>query len=135
MNAKTEASLDEAEIKNLLDGWIRARRRVWEAFFGVFNANTPAPWKEIVERSTVLCEQMVDSMLEAQAATLTTTLRAFGPPNSMSQLVAAWDEGLRPTTETIAETQPKSGEVRPKEIVEQRPSITEKKAHVPSKAA
>ncbi len=135
MNAKMKASLDEAEIKDLLDDWIRVRRSVWDAFFGLFNANTPAPWKEIVERSTELYEQMVDSVLEVQAATLTTGLRAFGPANSMSQLVAAWDEGMRPTTETAAETQRKSEEVRSKEFVEQRPTITEKKAHAPSKAA
>ena len=135
MNAKMKASLDEAEIKNLLDDWIRARRSVWEAFFGLVNANAPAPWKEIVERSTVLYEQMVESVLEAQAATLTTALRAFGPANSMSQLVTAWDEGMRPTTETAAETQRKSEEVWSKELVEQRPTITEKKAQVPSKAA
>jgi hypothetical protein len=135
MNAKIKASLGEAEIKNLLDDWIRARRSVWDAFFGLVNANTPAPWREIVERSTVLYEQMMESVLEAQAATLTATLRAFGPANSMSQLVAAWDEGMRPTTETAAETQRKSEEVRSKELVEQRPTITEKKAHAPSKAA
>jgi hypothetical protein len=126
MNAKMKASLDEAEVKNLLDDWIRARRSVWQALFGLVNANTPAPWKEIVERSTVLYEQMVESVLEAQAATLTTALRALGPANSM--LVAAWDEGMRPATETAAETQRK-------ELVEQRPTITEKKAQVPSKAA
>jgi hypothetical protein len=126
MNAKMKASLDEAEIKNLLDDWIRARRSVWEALFGLVNANTPAPWKEIVERSTVLYEQMVESVLEAQAATLATALQAFGPANNIRQLVAAWDEGIRPTT--AAETQRK-------ELVEQRPTITEKKAQVPSKAA
>ena len=135
MNAKMKASLDEAEIKHLLDDWIRARRSVWDAFFGLVNANTPAPWKEIVERSTVLYGQMVESVLEAQTATLTTALRAFGPTNSMRQLVAAWDEGMRPTTETAAETQRKSEEVRSKELVEQRPTITEKKAQLPSKAA
>jgi hypothetical protein len=135
MNAKMKASLDEAEIKNLLDDWIRARRSVWGAFFGLVNANAPAPWKEIVERSTVLYEQMVESVLETQAATLTAALRAFGPANSMSQPVAAWDEGMRAATETAAETQRKSEEVRPKELVEQRPTITEKKAQVPSKAA
>ena len=133
MNAKMKASLDEAEIKNLLDDWIRARHSVWDAMFGLVNANAPAPWKEIVERSTGLYEQMVGSVLEAQAATLATALRAFGP--NMSQLVTAWNEGMRPTTETSAETQPKSEEVRSKELVEQRPTITEKKAQVPSKAA
>ncbi len=126
MNAQMKLSLDEAEIKNLLDDWIRARRSVWEALLGLVNANTPAPWKEIVERSTVLYEQMVGSVLEAQAATLTTALRAFGPANSM--LVAAWDEGMRATTGTAAETQRK-------ELVEQRPTTTEKKSQVPSKAA
>jgi len=133
MNAKMKASLDEAEIKNLLDDWIRARHSVWDAMFGLVNANAPAPWKEIVERSTGLYEQMVGSVLEAQAATLATALRAFGP--NMSQLVTAWNEGMRPTTETSAETQPKSEEVRSKELVEQRPTITQKKAQVPSKAA
>ena len=126
MNAKMKASLDEGEIKNLLDDWIRARHSVWEAFFGLVNANAPAPWKEIVERSTVLCEQMVESVLEAQAATLTTALRAFGAANSMSQLVGASDEGMRHATETAAETQRKSEEVRSTELVE--PAITEKKA-------
>ncbi len=76
---------------------------------------------------------MVGSVLEAQAAALATALRAFGP--NMSQLVTAWNEGMRPTTETAAETQPKSEEVRSKELVEQKPTITQKKAQVPSKAA
>jgi hypothetical protein len=128
MNAKMKTSLDETEIENLLGDWIRARRSVWEAFFGLVNANTPDPWKEIVERSTVLYEQIVESALEAQAATLTTALRAFGPANNITQVVAARDEGMRPTTETAAGTQRK-------ELVEQRPTITEKKAQVSSKAA
>ena len=135
MNAKMKASLDEAEIKNLLDDWIRARHSVWEAFFGLVNANAPAAWKEFVERSTGLCEQMVESVLEAQAVTLTTALRAFGQANSVSQLVAAPDEGMRHTTETVAEAQRKSEEVWSDELVEQRPTIAEKKAQVPSKAA
>jgi len=135
MNAKIKASLDEAEIKNLLDDWIRARRGVWDAFFGLINANAPAPWKEIMERSTVLYEQMMESVLEAQAATLTTALRAFAPANGMSQLVAAWDEGMRPTSTTAAETQRKGEEVWSKELVQQRPTVTEKKAQAPSKAA
>jgi len=111
MKAKMEASLlDEAEINNLLetkgltndaeiqsllDDWIRARRRIWDAFFGLVNANAPAPWKEIVECSTGLYEQMVESVLQAQAGVLTTALRTFGPANSMKQLVAAWGEGMR----------------------------------------
>lgn len=128
MNANVKASLDEAEIKNLLDDWIRARRSVWEAFFGLLNANAPAPWKEVVERSTVLYEQMVKSVLEAQAATVTTALRAFGQSYRMGPLVAAWDEGMRPTTEIAAQTQSK-------EPVEQRPTATEKKAQAPSRAA
>jgi hypothetical protein len=135
MNAKMKTSLDDAEIKNLLDEWTRARRGIWDAFFGLVNANVPAQVKEIVERSTGLCEQMVESVLEAQAVTLSTALRAFSPANSMSQLVAASDEGMRHTTETDTETQHKSEEVWSKELKEQRPTITEKKAQAPSKAA
>jgi len=92
---ETKDSANDAEIQSLLDDWIRARRRIWDAFFGLVNANTPAPWKEIVEHSTGLYEQMVESVLQAQAGVLTTALRAFGPANSMKQLVAAWGEGMR----------------------------------------
>jgi hypothetical protein len=135
MNAKmTASSLDEAEIQNLLetkdstndaeiqsllDDWIRARRRVWDAFFGLVNANA---------------QQMVESVLQAQAGALTTALRAFGPANSMNQLVAAWGEGMRRITETAAETQRKSGEVWSNALAEQSLTITEKKAQAPSKA-
>jgi hypothetical protein len=142
MNAKTTASLlDEAEIQNLLetkgstndaeiqrllDDWIRARGRVWDAFFGLVNANAPAPWQEIVKRSTGLYEQMVESVLQAQAGALTTALRAFGPANSMKQLVSAWGEGMRRITETAAETQRKSGEVWSNALAKQSLTITEK---------
>jgi hypothetical protein len=136
MNAKTKALLDEgsmndAEIQNLLDQWIRARRNVWEAFFGLVNANAPTPWKEIGERSTGLCEQMVESVLEAQAAALGAGLRALGPANSMRQLVVAWGEGMRRFSETAAETHRTSGE-----RAEKSPTIMgPKEVHVPSKAA
>src|ERR1700690_755266 len=108
---ETKGSTNDAEIQRLLDDWIRARGRVWDAFFGLVNANAPAPWQEIVKRSTGLYEQMVESVLQAQAGVLTTALRAFGPANSMKQLVAAWGEGMRRVTATAAETQRKSGEV------------------------
>src|ERR1039458_5461280 len=142
MNAKMSASLlDEAEINNLLEtkgwtndagirgvleDWIGAWRRVWDAFFGLVNANAPAPWQEIVKRSTGLYEQMVESVLQAQAGALTTAMRAFGPANSMKQLVSAWGEGMRRITETAAETQRKSGEVWSNALAKQSFTITEK---------
>ena len=132
---ETKGSTNDAEIQSLLDDWIRARRRVWDAFFGLVNANAPAPWKEVVERSTGLYEQMVESVLQAQAGALTTALRAFGPANSMKQLVAAWGEGMRRVTETAAETQRKSGEVWSNALAKQSLTITEKEAQAPSKAA
>jgi hypothetical protein len=132
---ETKGSTNDAEIQSLLDDWIRARRRVWDAFFGLVNANAPAPWKEIVERSTGLYEQTVESVLQAQAGVLTTALRAFGPANSMKQLVAAWGEGMRRITETAAETQRKSGEVWSNAMAEQSLTITKKEAQAPSKAA
>jgi hypothetical protein len=150
MNVKTKASLHEAEIKNLLetkgsmndaeiqnllDSWIRARRSVWDALFGLINANAPAPWKEIVERSTELYAQMVESVLEAQAAGLSTALRAFGPANGMTQLVAEWGEGMRRIAETAVETQRKSGEVWSKALAEPSSTSTGKEAQAPSKAA
>jgi hypothetical protein len=92
---ETKGSTNDAEIQSLLDDWIRARRRVWDVFFGLINANAPAPWKEMVVRSAALYEQMMESVLQAQAGALTTALRAFGPANSMKQLVAAWGEGMR----------------------------------------
>ena len=132
---ETKGSTNDAEIQSLLDDWIRARRRVWDAFFGLVNANAPAPWKEVVERSTGLYEQMVESVLQAQAGALTTALRAFGPANSMNQLVAAWGEGMRRITETAAQTQRKSGEVWSNALAKQSLTITEKEAQAPSKAA
>ena len=125
---ENKGSTNDAEIQSLLDDWIRARLRVWDAFFGLVNANVPAPWKEIVERSTGLYEQMLESVLQAQAEALTTGLRAFGPANSMKQLVAAWGEGMRRITETTAETQRKSGEVWSNALAEQSLTITEKEA-------
>ena len=132
---ETKGSTNDAEVQSLLDDWIRARRRVWDAFFGLVNANAPAPWQEIVKRSTGLYEQMVESVLQAQAGALTTALRAFGPANSMKQLVAAWGEGMRRITETAAETQRKSGEVWSNAMAEQSLTITKKEAQAPSKAA
>src|ERR1700687_2743193 len=132
---ETKGSTNDAEIQSLLDDWIRARRRVWDALFGLVNANAPAPWKEVVERSTGLYEQMVESVLQAQAGALTTALRAFGPANSMNQLVAAWGEGMRRITETAAQTQRKSGEVWSNALAKQSLTITEKEAQAPSKAA
>src|ERR1017187_7930985 len=131
---ETKGSTNDAEIQSLLDDWIRARRRVWDAFFGLVNANAPAPWKEIVERSTGLYEQMVESVLQAQAGVLTTALRAFGPANSVKQLAAAWGEGMHRITETAAETQRKSGEVWSNAMAEQSLTITKKEAQAPSKA-
>ena len=131
---ETKGSTNDAEIQSLLDDWIRARRRVWDAFFGLVNANAPAPWKEIVERSTGLYEQMVESVLQAQAGVLTTALRAFGPANSVKQLAAAWGEGMHRITETAAETQRKSGEVWSNAMAEQNLTITKKEAQAPSKA-
>ena len=132
---ETKGSTNDAEIQSLLDDWIRARRRVWDAFFGLVNANAPAPWQEIVKRSTGLYEQMVESVLQAQAGALTTAMRAFGPANSMKQLVSAWGEGMRRITETAAETQRKSGEVWSNAMAEQSLTITKKEAQAPSKAA
>ena len=132
---ETKGTANDAEIQSLLDDWIRARLRVWDAFFGLVNASAPAPWKDIVERSTGLYEQMVESVLQAQAGTLATALRAFGPANSMQQLVAAWGEGMRRITETAAQTQRKSGEVWSNALAEQSLPITEKEAQAPSKAA
>ena len=131
---ETKGSTNDAEIQSLLDDWIRARRRVWDAFFGLVNANAPAPWKEIVERSTGLYEQMVESVLQAQAGVLTTALRAFGPANSVKQLAAAWGEGMHRITETAAQTQRKSGEVWSNAMAEQNLTITKKEAQAPSKA-
>ena len=132
---ETKGSTNDAEVQSLLDDWIRARRRVWDAFFGLVNANAPAPWQEIVKRSTGLYEQMVESVLQAQAGALTTALRAFGPADSMKQLVSAWGEGMRRITETAAETQRKSGEVWSNAMAEQSLTITKKEAQAPSKAA
>ena len=131
---ETKGSTNDAEIQRLLDDWIRARGRVWDAFFGLVNANAPAPWQEIVKRSTGMYEQMVESVLQAQAGALTTALRAFGPANSMKQLVAAWGEGMRRITETAAQTQRKSGEVWSNAMAEQNLTITKKEAQAPSKA-
>jgi len=132
---ETKGSMNDAEIQNLLDSWIRARRSVWDALFGLINANAPAPWKEIVERSTQLYTQMVESVLEAQTAGLSTVLRAFGPANSMTQLVAEWSEGMRRIAETAVETQRKSGEVWSKAQAEPTSTNRGKEAQAPSKAA
>src|ERR1039458_10109274 len=123
---ETKGSTNDAEIQSLLEDWIRDRRRVWDAFFDYVNPMPPAEWQEIVKRSTGLYEQMVESVLQAQAGALTTALRAFGPANSMKQLVSAWGEGMRRITETAAETQRKNGEVWSNALAKQSFTITEK---------
>ncbi|SRR6266446_5150363 len=103
MNVKTRVSMTEAEIQNLLDGWIQARRKVWDALFGLATANVPAPWQEFLERSVGSYEQMVESLLKVQAAGVSTALRAFGPLNT-------WGEGMQRLAETMVDTQRNIGE-------------------------
>ena len=108
MNATTNGSMNEAEIQVLLDGWIQARRKVWDALFGLATANAPAPWHEFLERTTY--GQLVESLLRTQAAGVSTALRAFGAINEMQQLVTTWGEGIQRLAATAAEAQRKSGE-------------------------
>jgi hypothetical protein len=103
MNVKTKDSMTEAEIQNLLDGWIQARRKVWDALFGLATANAPAPWQEFLERSVGSYDQIVESVLKVQAAGVSTALRAFGPLN-------AWGEGMQRLAETMVDTQRKSAQ-------------------------
>jgi hypothetical protein len=103
MNPKTKDSITEAEIQNLLDGWIQARRKVWDAWFGLATAKVPAPWHEFLEQSVTSYEQMLESLLKAQAAGVSTALRAFGPLNT-------WAEGIQRLAETMVDTQRKIGE-------------------------
>jgi hypothetical protein len=103
MNVKTKDSMTEAEIQNLLDGWIQARRKVLDALFGLATANVPAPWQEFLERSVGSYEQIVESVLKVQAAGVSAALRAFGPLN-------AWGEGMQRLAETMVDTQRKIGE-------------------------
>src|SRR5271165_2030922 len=101
MNATTNGSMNEAEIQVLLDGWIQARRKVWDALFGLATANAPAPWLEFLER-TGSYEQMVESLLQAQAAGVSTALRAFGAINAMQ---TTWGEGIQRLAATAADAQ------------------------------
>ena len=103
MNPKPKDSITEAEIQDLLDDWIQARRKVWDALFGLATAKVPAPWHEFLERSVTSYEQMLGSMLKVQAAGVGTALRAFGPLN-------AWAEGMQRLAETMVDTQRKLGE-------------------------
>ena len=109
MNATTNGSMDEAEIQVLLDGWIQARRKVWDALFELATANAPAPWLEFLER-TDSYGQMVDSLLQAQAAGVSTALRCFGAINAMQQHVTTSGEGIQRLAATAADAQRKSGE-------------------------
>ena len=110
MNAKTKGSMTEVEIQYLLDGWIQARRKVWDALFGLATANAPAPLHEFLERSAGSYEQIVESLLKVQAAGVNTALRAFGPINAMQQLMTTWGEGMQHLAETVVDAQRKSGE-------------------------
>lgn len=103
MNLKRKDSMTEAEIQDLLDGWIQARRKVWDALFGSATATMPAPWHEFLEQSVTSYEQMLESVLKVQAASVGTALRAFGPLN-------AWAEGMQRLTETMVDAQRKVGE-------------------------
>ena len=116
---ETKGSINEADVQSLLDDWVRARRNVWDTLFGVVNASTPDPWKHMMECTTGQYRQMVASMLEGQAAAMSTMLRAFGPANSLAQAAMAGGEGLRRTVETTAQTQPKTGEASSKGLTGQ----------------
>jgi broad specificity phosphatase PhoE len=140
---ETKRSIADAEIKSLFEHWIQARRNVWDAFFGLANANTPEPWKQIVERSTGFYEQILNSVLEAQASALAASLKAFGSTNDLKQLVGAWADGMRRSAETAVQTARKSAEVAAKATVEQSSTfadkvaekVPEKEPRSPSKAA
>ena len=77
---QTEISslLDQGEIDSVIDGWIQARRKVWDALFGLTTANIPAPWHEFVTWSAGSYKQVVESLLMAQAAGLSYGLQLPG---------------------------------------------------------
>jgi len=126
MKVMTKCSMTEAEIDSLLHGWIQARRKVWDALFGLSTANVPAPWREVVAWSVGSYKQVMESLLKAQAADMSAALRALGQWN-------AWGEGMQRFAQSMMDTQGKNGEAWSAAIV--GPQITPAAPVDASKAA
>jgi hypothetical protein len=135
LESYTRGSMTETEIQNLLDDWTHGRRKVWDAFFGLVTANTPPPWKEFMEWSVGLYAQTLESVLVVQAAGVGTALRAFGPLNDLQQRVTAGGKGMSGLGETVVHTERKTGEAGSPASAQKSSAVTAQRAHEPSKAA
>ena len=120
MNSARQDSMGEAEIQNLLDTWVLARSKVWNASYGVMAANAPAGWKQFLELSAGSYEQMVEAVLRVQAAGVSTALHTLEQVTAMQQLVAPWGEAMRRLVDAAVEVQRPTVEAQSAALAEQR---------------
>lgn len=124
MNSARQDSMSEAEIQNLLDAWVLVRSKVWNASYGVMTANAPAGWKQLLELSARPYEQMVEAVLQVQAAGVGTALHALEQVTAMQQLVAPWGEAMRGFVDPAAEVQRPTTEAQSAALAEQGAQAT-----------
>jgi hypothetical protein len=116
MNSARQDSVSEAEIQNLLGAWVLVRSKVWNASYGVMTASAPPGWKLLLELSARPYEQIVEAVLEVQAAGVSTALHALEQVTAMQQLAAPWGEAVdaaaevqHPTAEAQSAALPEQG--------------------------
>lgn len=124
MNSARQDSVSEAEIQNLLGAWVLARSKVWNASYGVITANAPPGWKQFLELSARPYEQMVEAVLEVQAAGVNTALHALEQVTAMQQLVAPWGEARHRFVDAAAEVQRPTAEAQSAALAEQGAQAT-----------
>jgi hypothetical protein len=116
--------VSEAEIQNLLGAWVLVRSKVWNASYGVITANAPPGWKQFLELSARPYEQMVEAVLEVQAAGVSTALHALEQVTAMQQLVAPWGQARRRFVDAAAEVQRPTAEAQSAALAEQGAQAT-----------
>jgi hypothetical protein len=124
MNSARQDSVSEAEIQNLLGAWVLVRSKVWNASYGVITANAPPGWKQFLELSARPYEQMVEAVLEVQAAGVSTALHALEQVTAMQQLVAPWGQARRRFVDAAAEVQRPTAEAQSAALAEQGAQAT-----------
>jgi hypothetical protein len=124
MNSARQDSVSEAEIQNLLGAWVLVRSKVWNASYGLITANAPPGWKQYLELSARPYEQMVEAVLEVQAAGVSTALHTLEQVTAMQQLVAPWGEARRRFVDAAAEVQGPTAEAHSAALPEQGAQAT-----------
>jgi hypothetical protein len=132
MNSARQDSVSEGEIQNLLGAWVLVRSKVWNASYGVITASAPPGWKQFLELSARPYEQMVEAVLEVQAAGVSTALHALEQVTALQQLVAPWGEARRRFVDAAAEVQRPTAEAQSAALAEQGAQATTDEARAPT---